>query len=141
MTEKHWTAESADNLRFSVLCDFADQIHDKMQEKNISYDDIAVLIGVHRNVVVNGLSKLYLPPFDLLLKCAFALDLKLTIVTYPKEDDSKSVVHSSILQECWDRAGNPRTAFDLEEKVDVFPMPDKPKVRYIKEGSDKETEK
>lgn len=129
MTDKHWTSKSSDNLRFSVLCNFADQIHDRIQENEISYDDLAKLLGVHRNIVVNSLSKLFLPPFDFLLKCAFVLDLKLTIMTYPKEDNSQSTVHSSIFQECWDKAGKPRTGFDLE-KVDKAPMPEKPKCAH-----------
>ena len=142
MTDKHRTSKSSEDLRFSVLCNFVDQISLYASAQGISSEELAHRLKITEQSLEEQLFDDPQPPsFDFLLKCAFALELKLTIVTYPQENNSQGTVHFSVLQECWNKAGKPRTAFDLEEKIDKVPMPEKPKVRYIKEGSDKETEK
>ncbi|MBI1954795.1 MAG: helix-turn-helix transcriptional regulator [Acidobacteria bacterium] len=112
----HWTADSTDDFQYRIAMDFVVQLEKKMDAEGINQKELARRLKVS----VGRVSQVLNDPGRLNLKSivhyARALGMKAAIIAYDDNDpfDIQGPVNSEIFSMSWQRAGSPRTLFDLE---------------------------
>jgi transcriptional regulator with XRE-family HTH domain len=114
--EQHWTAESADAFAHKLALDFIAQIENRLQELELSQNELARKLGVSEGAVSQVLNNPQNLTLKTIAKYARALGIKAAIVAYNDSDPSneKGLINPGVFSTCWERAGNPRDMWSLE---------------------------
>jgi transcriptional regulator with XRE-family HTH domain len=114
--EQHWTAESADAFAHKLALDFIAQIENRLQELELSQNELARRLGVSEGAVSQVLNNPQNLTLKTIAKYARALGIKTAIVAYNDCDPSneKGLINPEVFSTCWQRAGNPRDIWSLE---------------------------
>lgn len=116
---KHWTEKSHDSFSMAVAHNFVAQIEEHMERLNMSRKEFAKSAGVSKGYV----SQLLNDPGNLttrvMVACARALGLKVSILAYDDGDYNNEFgpIHPNIFNGCWERYGKPMDMWDLTEST------------------------
>lgn len=126
----HWTDRSINDFVYRISSDFALQIENKLDEKNITQSSLAETLGVTDGRV----SQVLRNPGNLTLKkmveYARSLGMKVSVVAYEDDDpqNKKGPINSQIFTACWKKSGKPSDFFALREPSAIRSVP---VIRYI----------
>ena len=120
----HWTSDSNESFQFRVAMDFVVQLEKKMDSDGVNQKELARRLGVSVGRVSQVLNDPGRLNWKSVVSYARALGLKASLVAYDDQDslNVQGPVNSEIFSLCWQRAGCPRTAFDLEESGETRQM-------------------
>lgn len=113
----HWTNRSVEDFQFRIAFDFIAQLENRMKIVPLNRTDLAKRLGVTPGAV----SQKFNNPHNLELKTiigyARALSLKVALVAYSDNDpdNDRGPINSEIFNVCWEKAGNPKSFFDLRQ--------------------------
>lgn len=107
---KHWTAQSAQDLQFRVAFDFVAQLQESMELVGVKQRDLAQQLSVSEGRV----SQLMNNPGNMTLRSmigwAQVMGQKVAVVLYDDGDKDNALgpVYSGVFRHCWERQGKPR---------------------------------
>lgn len=116
MSDKHWTAGSVADFRYSVIADYLDQVCEHIDGVGISQRELAGRLGVSESFVsqvVNGIPNMTV---GTMVEWARVLGLKLSVVLYDDGDtgNASGPILSDVFRECWVKCGKPRGHLSAE---------------------------
>jgi antitoxin component HigA of HigAB toxin-antitoxin module len=113
--KQHWTEENEDKFRLAIALDFVDQIEAKMDAAGIKQSELAQKLGVTEGRVSQILNNPGNLTLGMMVKCARAVDMKMTVVAYEDGDSRKThgPIHAEVFRSCWQMAGKPRDMWSL----------------------------
>ena len=116
--ERHWTAEGANAFAHKLAFDFIAQIENRLQELELSQNELARKLGVSEGAVSQMLNNPQNLTLKTIAKYACALGIKTAIVAYDDGDPSneRGLINSGIFGTCWERAGKPRDIWSLKAR-------------------------
>lgn len=113
----HWTERSVKDFLYRIGADFVLQLEDRMESYGLKQVDLAERLDLTEgrvSQIINNPGNLTL---GMIIKCARAVDMKVTIVAYD-DNDSKNIqgpINSDIFRICWEKAGKPLDFWSLED--------------------------
>lgn len=116
--QKHWTAESTNDFRFSVGADFIDQIEHQMMEKGWLQKDLAAMLGKSESWVSQFFNNPGNMSLSTMIEFGSVLGLKVGVLAYNDEDEinRRGPINSVVFQRCWKLLGKPRDQWDIDER-------------------------
>lgn len=93
--DRHWTADSLENMRFSIV-----------------FDALVQLGKQGLNPLRTGMKKL--------VRLCHIKGRKMTILIYENNDPRRGPINPAVFLGCWEALGRPKDGFDLEKSVDDF---------------------
>jgi len=114
-TDAHWTERSVDDFISRITFDFVTQIDDELERSNATHGELDKKLKVSKGRVSQVLNNPANIGLKNIVRYARAVDQKVALVLYNDGDPSnaRGPVNSSIFSQCWERAGRPTDAFQL----------------------------
>jgi len=111
----HWTADSKD-FAGAVLIDFMLNVENTLEKRGWSLNDLAQRMGVQEKYLKQFVRNPAILPFNMAVKMARALNLKITLFMYDDEDinNSHGPIFSDLFVQCWEAQNRPCTQWDFE---------------------------
>ena len=113
----HWTERSIDDYLYRIAADFAAQLEKKIQSEPLSKTKLAQKLGVSKGRVSQILNNPGNLTLKMIIKCARALGLKVSIIAYDDNDqkNERGPINSEIFRICWENSGKPVNFFSIEK--------------------------
>jgi transcriptional regulator with XRE-family HTH domain len=117
MTTTHWTEQSLSDYLFSIRFDFVYQLERQMDRLGWNDARFASEIGVTKGRVSQILNNRDNMTLRLMIKCARALGLKISVVAYDDgdKDNKKGPVPADIFRICWEKQAQPADMWNLQQ--------------------------
>lgn len=114
----HWTENSVQDFLHKIAADFISQLEERMGSANIKQSDLARALDVTEGRVSQILNNPGNLTLSMIIKCARALALKVTVVAYDDGDavNERGPINPDVFRICWERAGKPADFWALEEE-------------------------
>jgi antitoxin component HigA of HigAB toxin-antitoxin module len=111
----HWTERSVEDFQFAISLDFVDQIEAQLEVRAMKQTDLAKELKVSEGRVSQILNNPGNLTLNMIVKCATAVGMKVSVVAYEDDDHEKprGPIHSQIFRTCWEKAGKPRDVWSL----------------------------
>lgn len=105
----HWTERSVDDYLYRIASDFVQQLENKIQSEPLSKAKLAEKLGVSKGRVSQILNNPGNLTLKMIIKCARALGLKVSIIAYEDNDgeNKRGPINSEIFRICWENCGKP----------------------------------
>lgn len=117
MTGRHWTSQSIEDFVNRISNDFVVQLEKRIEDKEITYQEVADRVGVTGGAVSQVLNKPGNLELKTMVQYAQSVGMKVAIIAYDDGDydNDKGPIISEIFTQCWNRLGKPQDFFDLED--------------------------
>lgn len=113
----HWTERSVDDFLYRIATDFVMQLEKRIQSEPLSKTKLAQKLGVTKGRVSQILNNPGNLTLRMIIKCARALGMKVTVVAYDDNDRENELgpVNSEIFRVCWENSGKPVDFWSIEK--------------------------
>jgi len=114
MNDKHWTDKSPEDLQYAVMTDTVDQLWNAFEDSHKDPRVLDSFLNEPNTMSVEDLTR-----------AVFELNMKLSIVIYKKDDPMSGPVFSTILLQCWEALGKPRSQPDMDNALSKGIVPNR----------------